>query len=115
MLEWDIKNKIRQTKSEEKWTLCQKATDYWIGMMTKMQNSTFAYGNCVHFLFYLLFFYFSRFPDRVLKPEDFEMMNQGRGRGYRPQIGFTRGSGYRGSKDMGPANRMVRWVIHTGL
>ena len=36
IVERDIKNKIKQTKSEEKWTLCQKATDYWIGMMTKM-------------------------------------------------------------------------------
>ena len=59
IVEWDIKNKIKQTKSEEKWTLCQKATDYWIGMMTKMQNPTFAYGNCVHFLFFFFFSFIS--------------------------------------------------------
>ncbi|XP_011451785.3 5'-3' exoribonuclease 2 [Magallana gigas] len=44
-------------------------------------------------------------PDRVLKPEDFNQRNSGQG--WRPQIGMSRNSMYRG-KDMGPANRMIR-------
>nr|XP_022333433.1 5'-3' exoribonuclease 2-like isoform X3 [Crassostrea virginica] len=44
-------------------------------------------------------------PDRVLKPEDFNQRNQGQG--WRPQIGMSRNSMYRG-KDTGPANRMIR-------
>ena len=41
--------------------------------------------------------------------------DRGRGRGgrggYRPQLGFTPDSGYRGRRDMGPANRMIRLVV----
>ncbi|XP_060564617.1 5'-3' exoribonuclease 2-like isoform X3 [Ruditapes philippinarum] len=44
-------------------------------------------------------------PDKVLKPEDFDKFN--RGNQYRPQLGFQRDSGYRGRRDMGPANRMI--------
>jgi len=45
-------------------------------------------------------------PGRVLKPEDFERFHKG-GQ-YRPQLGFQPHSGYRGNKDAGPANRMIR-------
>lgn len=45
-------------------------------------------------------------PPRALKPEDFAKFNKGQQ--YRPQLGFTPSSGYRGSKDLGPANRMIR-------
>ncbi len=68
---------------------------------------------------------FCRFPGRVLKPEDFEAAERasqggrggrgggrggfGRG-GYRPQLGFTPDSHYRGGhRDMGPANRTIRF------
>ncbi|XP_052767094.1 5'-3' exoribonuclease 2-like isoform X2 [Mya arenaria] len=63
----------------------------------------------------------AKMPDHVLKPEDFERFKQGgnfrgnyRGnsRGnYRPQLGFQPHSGYRGNKDAGPANRMIRGGI----
>ncbi|KAK7103968.1 5'-3' exoribonuclease 2-like [Littorina saxatilis] len=48
------------------------------------------------------------FPGRVLKPEDFNQNN--RNQGYRPQLGFQRGSGYRprGSSDVTAALRMIR-------
>lgn len=46
-----------------------------------------------------------RMPDKVLKPEDFNQRNPGRG--WRPQVGMSRNSMYRG-KDMGAANRMIR-------
>lgn len=49
--------------------------------------------------------YLFRMPDRVLKPDDFNQRNPGQG--WRPQIGMSRNSMYRG-KDMGPANRMIR-------
>ncbi|KAL4237918.1 5'-3' exoribonuclease 2 [Mactra antiquata] len=45
-------------------------------------------------------------PDKVLKPEDFDKFH--RNQQYRPQLGFKPDSGYRGRKDMGPANRMIR-------
>lgn len=48
----------------------------------------------------------AKFPDRVLKPEDFDRRHPGQQ--YRPQLGFTPGSGYRDNKDTGPANRMIR-------
>lgn len=61
-----------------------------------------------------------RIPPKVLKPEDFEEMfrgGRGGGRGgrggrggYRPQLGFTPDSHYRGGhRDMGPANRHIRY------
>ncbi|XP_052269365.1 5'-3' exoribonuclease 2-like isoform X3 [Dreissena polymorpha] len=47
----------------------------------------------------------AKMTDRVLKPEDFDRFQ--RGGQYRPQLGFQPNSGYRGHKDMGPANRMI--------
>ena len=66
-------------------------------------------------------------PEPTLKPGDFNQNNRGgrggrggfrggggggRGGGYRPQLGFTRDSGYRGGhqKDMGAAMRMIKLV-----
>ncbi|KAK2152260.1 hypothetical protein LSH36_334g06001 [Paralvinella palmiformis] len=49
----------------------------------------------------------AKFPGRVLKEEDFNAMNRG---GYRPQLGFQRGSHYRpkNSNSMQAAGRFVR-------
>ncbi|XP_045174947.2 5'-3' exoribonuclease 2-like isoform X2 [Mercenaria mercenaria] len=51
-------------------------------------------------------------PERALKPEDFEKFN--RNQQYRPQLGFQKDSGYRGRRDMGPANRMIRGGANIG-
>ncbi|XP_033626841.1 5'-3' exoribonuclease 2-like isoform X2 [Asterias rubens] len=64
-------------------------------------------------------------PAKVLKPEDFNQNNRGRGRGYRPQLGFQRGSGYRGGNfSSASADRtvsiyneveMMKWQIGSWL
>ena len=72
-----------------------------------------------------IFSCFNRIADKVLKPEDFEEMeraSRGRGGGrggrggfggrggYRPQLGFTPNSHYRGGqRDAGPAGRHIRY------
>lgn len=45
-------------------------------------------------------------PKPVLKPEDFDRRNSGER--YRPQLGFTRNSGYRGNTDASTAARLIR-------
>lgn len=47
-----------------------------------------------------------RLPPKTLKPEDFNQNNPNQR--YRPQLGFTPGSGYRHDKDVTAAVRMIR-------
>lgn len=48
----------------------------------------------------------AKFPNKSLKAEDFNQNNPNKP--YRPQLGFQRGSGYRGDKDISAAIRMIR-------
>ncbi|KAL3873789.1 hypothetical protein ACJMK2_036874, partial [Sinanodonta woodiana] len=54
----------------------------------------------------------AKMPPRTLKPEDFNKNNPGQY--YRPQIGFTPGSGYR-EKDISAGLRMIRHNLGSGL
>lgn len=55
----------------------------------------------------------AKIPAPTLKPEDFDRRNSGGDR-FRPQLGFTRNSGYRGNTNASAATRMIRGGIGGG-